>query len=259
MGDPGSGNCPQLRYISRHNRDGLGRANFHLAGQVRPGGTAGTINGSCRLGTGLSTERRAAEDAMGMARLLALAPAVRSSTARGIGASQVIPRKSSTFAKRRNYAMTSRKCLGAVLVTLTLLFLTPFAMGVINACDNFGQDWQITFGAFGGTFPGTQIVSGCRDCDASLGCGGSLSLDGALVRGSGGLIFSTTAYNPVGGSCYSTHWTGVLTPGSSIAGNVSNDAGPFSSFTINAGGCPAGAAAAADPTHTTRATWELPQ
>lgn len=155
--------------------------------------------------------------------------------------------------------MNSRKCLGAVLVTLTLLLLTPFATAAINACDNYGQDWQLTLGAFGGTFPGTQIISGCRDCDASLGCGGALSLDGALVRGTGGLIFSTTAYNPVGGSCYSTHWTGVLSPGSSISGNVSNDAGPFGPFTITPGSCLAGSAASADPAHSTRGTWELPQ
>lgn len=212
--------------------------------------------------TGTSAERGATVDAMGTVCLLALTPTARvlvlSPTARGIGASLVIPRKSK-LRKKGGIPMNSRKCLGAVLVTLTLLLLTPFATAVITACDNYGQDWQLTLGAFGGTFPGTQIVSGCRDCDASLGCGGSLSLDGALVRGTGGLIFSTTAYNPVGGSCFSTHWTGVLTPGTSISGNVSNDAGPFGPFTITPGACVAGSAASADPAHSTRGTWELPQ
>ena len=154
--------------------------------------------------------------------------------------------------------MHSRKIMGTVLVAATLLLLIPFATA-INACDSFGQDWQITLGAFGGTFPSTQIVSGCRDCDNSLGCGGSLLLDGALVRGSGGAsIFSTTAYSPAGtSSCFSTHWTGQVTGGHSINGNVSNNAGPFGPFTITVGNC-TGAKAGSDPAHGGAPSWRLP-
>jgi len=157
--------------------------------------------------------------------------------------------------------MNSRRCLGAILVTATLLLLTPFATATINACDSFGQDWQITLGVFGGTFPSTQIVTGCRDCDGSLGCGGPLPLDGALVRASGGAsIFSTTAYRPVGSaSCVSTHWTGKVVGGNSISGNVSNEYGPFGPFTITAGNCSGAAVAGVDPVHGSRPTWELPK
>jgi len=156
--------------------------------------------------------------------------------------------------------MHSRKILGTVLIAVTLLLLTPFATAAINACDSFGQDWQITLGVFGGTFPSTQIVTGCRDCNNSLGCGGSLMLDGALVRGSGGAsIFSTTAYNPPSGSCLSTHWTGQVTGGNSISGNVSNNDGPFGPFTITVGTNCSAAPAAADPVHGGRPTWKLPE
>lgn len=155
--------------------------------------------------------------------------------------------------------MHSRKIMGMVLVAAALLLLTPFATATINACDSFGQDWQITLGTFGGTFPSTQIVTGCRDCDNSLGCGGPLALDGALVKGSSGhSIFSTTAYNPVGGACLSTHWTGQVVGGNSISGNVSNDAGPFGPFTITAGNC-AAAAGGADPARGGRPSWKLPE
>lgn len=156
--------------------------------------------------------------------------------------------------------MNSRRCLGAILGIATLVLLTPFATAAIAGCDNFGQDWQITLGPFGGTFPGTQIVSGCRDCDGSLGCGGPLPLDGALVLSSAGpYIFSTTAYRPVGSACVSTHWTGKVVGGNSITGNVSNEYGPFGGFTITKGTCAGAAAAAVDPAHGTRPAWELPQ
>ncbi len=156
--------------------------------------------------------------------------------------------------------MHSRRFLAAVLVTATLLLLTPFATAAINACDSFGQDWQITLGVFGGTFPGTQIVSGCRDCDQSLGCGGAPPLDGALVKASGTSIFSTTAYKIAGNdSCVSTHWTGQLTGGKTISGNVSNEFGPFGAFTITAGTCAATVAPGPDPAHGSRPTWRLPE
>jgi len=152
--------------------------------------------------------------------------------------------------------MTSRRYLGAVLVTAVLLLLTPFATAAINACDSFGQDWQLTLGPFGGTFPSTQIITGCRDCDQSLGCGGVLPLDGALVRGNGGSIFSTTAYRSAGSAtCVSTHWTGQVKGGNSIVGNVSNEFGPFGTFTITVGACSGAAAATVDPAHGTRPLW----
>src|SRR5579884_2548964 len=91
-----------------------------------------------------------------------------------------------------------------VLMAVGLLLLTAIGSWAFPACDNFGQDWNINLGAFGGTFPGTMIVSGCRDCNGSLGCGGSLPLDGAaaLTVGAPGsaysVIWSLTAYRPAG-------------------------------------------------------------
>jgi hypothetical protein len=155
--------------------------------------------------------------------------------------------------------MNYRKYVGAVIVVMSLLVLAPFA-GAVNACDSFGQDWQITLGVFGGTFPATQLVTGCRDCDNSLGCGGSLALDGALVSNPSlsARIFSTTAYSPVGSSCFSTHWTGNLV-GTTITGNVSNNEGPFGAFTITVGNCASAAKTASDPAHDARTGWELPK
>jgi hypothetical protein len=123
------------------------------------------------------------------------------------------------------------------------------------ACDSFGQDWNINLGAFGGTFPGTLVVSGCRDCNASLGCGQPLPLDGAAVvtSGSGGapftLIWSVTAYDQPADSCVSTHWTGSEpSTTATINGNVSNELGPFGGFTLTLGAsCATAAPADRDP------------
>ena len=126
--------------------------------------------------------------------------------------------------------MYSRRFLGAVLLAATLLAVAPVALA-FPACDNFGQDWNITLEAFGGTFPGTAIVSGCRDCNASLGCGGAPPLDGAVVIHGTNHLWSLTSYNPVGGSCFSAHWTGNQVAGTNhVNGTVSNDAGPFGSM-----------------------------
>jgi len=125
--------------------------------------------------------------------------------------------------------------LGVVLLAAVFLILSPFTLANIVACDSYGQDWSINFGTFGSTFPGTSIVTGCRDCNASLGCGGALPLDGAYTAVvANNKIFSTTAYRAAGSnSCVSTHWTGLRTPHSVfVNGNVSNEFGPFGSFTI---------------------------
>ncbi|HLY17462.1 MAG TPA: hypothetical protein VKR61_09565 [Bryobacteraceae bacterium] len=125
-----------------------------------------------------------------------------------------------------------RKAVWAVMLTAVLLGMSSMALAAtFPACDSFGQDWSITLGPFGGSFPGTYLVSGCRDCNNSLGCGGFLPLDGAVVVHAGIRIYSVTAYSPVGSSCFSTHWTGAQS-GSTVSGNVSNNGGPFGTFSL---------------------------
>jgi hypothetical protein len=146
--------------------------------------------------------------------------------------------------------MYSRMSVCALLMAAALLILAPNAMAAIPACDSFGQDWQITLGAFGGTFPGTALISGCRDCDQSLGCGGVLPLDGARVNTKNGTlrIWSLTAYRPSGSSCLSSHWTGVQTTGKNlISGNVSNENGFFGTFTLTLRTACAAAGVSRDP------------
>ena len=148
---------------------------------------------------------------------------------------------------------TSKKMMLGCLVAAALLAV-PTTGDAFPACDSFGQDWNITLGPFGGVFPGTLLVTGCRDCNASLGCGGPLPLDGAAVATtpSGGapfsLLWSVTAYKPAG-SCVSTHWTGAHpSTSATINGRVSNEAGPFGNFTLQLGGvCRAGDEKGADP------------
>jgi hypothetical protein len=146
---------------------------------------------------------------------------------------------------------TSKKlALGCILAAV--LMAVPSTTQAFPACDNFGQDWSITLGPFGGVFPGTLVVTGCRDCNASLGCGGVPPLDGSATITSGSnLVWSMTAYRPVGSAtCVSTHWTGSH-PGTSpnVNGQVSNEFGPFGPFTLSLGvACRAGSEAAADPT-----------
>lgn len=144
--------------------------------------------------------------------------------------------------RKEEECMYLRKAVYAVALAV-LLVLPGVALASFKACDNFGQDWTISLGPFGGTFPGTLLVSGCRDCDQSLGCGGPLPLDGAIVGTGGGkfFIWSLTAYRPVGSSCISTHWTGADPApfGPTITGNVSNENGPFGTFTLTTGACKA--------------------
>ena len=150
---------------------------------------------------------------------------------------------------------TSKKMVLGCLVAAALLAV-PSTGDAFPACDNFNQDWNITLGPFGGVFPGTLLVTGCRDCDASLGCGFPLSLDGAAVvtTPSGGapfsLLWSVTAYRPPDSTCVSSHWTGVHPSTSpNINGNVSNEFGPFGNFTLQLGAaCRSGSAPeGADP------------
>jgi len=142
-----------------------------------------------------------------------------------------------------------------VVATCALLLAAlPASVGAFPACDNFGQDWNLTFGPFGGTFPGTALVSGCRDCNASLGCTGPLPLSGAVtatpgVRGAI-YVFSMTAFDDSADadSCVATHWDGQLTTGTTVSGQVANEFGPFGNFTLALGTpCGAAPAAAADP------------
>jgi hypothetical protein len=151
---------------------------------------------------------------------------------------------------------TSRKlALGCLMVVASMA--VPSIGHAFPACDNFGQDWSITLGPFGGVFPGSLLTTGCRDCDQSLVCGGPLVLDGAavLTTGTGGapfsLVWSMTAFKPFGGdpACLSTHWTGSH-PGTSaiVNGNVSNEVGPYGPFSLSLGtSCREGAASSKDP------------
>lgn len=139
-----------------------------------------------------------------------------------------------------------RKLFTALTVAAAVMAAPATALA-FPACDSFGQDWDMTLGAFGGAFPGTSTITGCRDCNQSLGCGAALTLDGAVVYTLGAnLTWSITAYN--GSSCVSTHWTGTSAPGSgTINGNVSNEFGPFGGFSLTLRPCAAAAGAGADP------------
>lgn len=146
-----------------------------------------------------------------------------------------------------------------ILAAILLLAPAMVVAATFPACDNFGQDWKITLGAFGGTFPGTQLVSGCRDCNASLGCGGPLPLDGTVVvTQASNRIWSVTAYRPAGSSCVSTHWTGaVVGSGSVVSGNVSNESGPFGAFTLTLRSACGAVQPLGDPsTHPGAAFWQ---
>ena len=154
----------------------------------------------------------------------------------------------------------------ALAVALAALLLLPGAAMAFLACDNYGQDWNITLGPFGGAFPGTLLVSGCRDCNASLGCGGPLPLDGTIVVSGGGkyFIWSLTAYRSAGSAtCVSTHWTGSdkVPFGPTVNGNVSNEFGPFGSFTLTTHACSAALPSITDPAlHSAGPSWsQLPQ
>jgi hypothetical protein len=161
----------------------------------------------------------------------------------------------------------TKKTTGYAVLLIALVALMPtLALSSTPGCDNFGQDWSITLGAFGGSFPGTYLVSGCRDCNNSLGCGGALPLDGDVVKvgkkANKNYIWSMTAYSPVGSTCYSTHWTGSskkVTLGGVITGNVSNNAGPFGSFTLDLEACSEVSISGVDPaTHVSGAAFQKP-
>jgi hypothetical protein len=152
--------------------------------------------------------------------------------------------------------MSTSKKLALGCLVVAALMAVPSTGHAFPACDSFGQDWSITLGPFGGTFPGALLTTGCRDCNGSLGCGGTLPLDGAAVvtTGTGGapfsLVWSMTAYKPSGSaSCVSTHWTGSHpSTSTSVHGNVSNEFGPFGPFTLSLGvACREGGEAATDP------------
>lgn len=157
---------------------------------------------------------------------------------------------------------TGRKlALGFILAAA--LMAVPSTTHAFPACDDFGQDWNIVLGPFGGVFPGTLIVSGCRDCDANFSCilgggggTGPFLIDGAAVvgAGSGGapfsLLWSITTYDTAADDCVSAHWTGFHQSTSpNVNGRVSNENGPQGTFSLSLGvSCRAGAEAkGADP------------
>jgi hypothetical protein len=113
-------------------------------------------------------------------------------------------------------------------------------------CDNYGQDWDISFDYC--SDPASVIcVNGVRDADGSLGCG-PFPLDGTLTLDliSRSYVLSVTAFDSPSDSCVSTHWNGVLSA-NGFTGSVGNEFGPFGSFTLTPGSCPAGADDVADP------------
>ncbi|GAX59661.1 ABC-type uncharacterized transport system, permease component [Candidatus Scalindua japonica] len=111
--------------------------------------------------------------------------------------------------------------------------------------DNFGRTWDINFGACSN--PANVIcVSGVRDINNDLGCG-ALPLDGTLTRGiSGRFILSVTAFDNPDNGCISSHWNGVFGDGA-FTGDVSNELGPFGSFTLTPGASNSNGEVGSDP------------
>jgi len=142
----------------------------------------------------------------------------------------------------------SRKlALGFILATA--LVAAPSTTHAFPACDDFGQDWNIVLGPFGGVFPGTLLVSGCRDCDASFECSpdggggtGPFPIDGAAVvtAGTGGapfsLLWSITTFDAPADGCVSAHWTGFHPSTSpNVMGRATNESGTAFPFTLSLG------------------------
>jgi hypothetical protein len=122
-------------------------------------------------------------------------------------------------------------------LAISALVVAPATSQAFPACDSFGQDWTILVGAFGATYPGTLVVSGTRDTNSSLGCGHALALDGtAVIVAPANVIWSMAAYDSPADSCVSTFWRGNM-PISTlvVTGHVSNEAGPFGTFTLRIG------------------------
>jgi len=161
--------------------------------------------------------------------------------------------------------MLKRSSFVRVTLVMILAILLPNAAMPFDACDSFGQDWIMNAGPFGGTFPGTILLTGCRDCDVSLACGGPMPVDGSATLtgpGSGGGAFSTlwsfTAFDfPTTTVCTSSHWTGTLAQGESVVmGQVSNEFGPQGAFTLTLGqACPANARRSGDPATSRIGRW----
>ena len=137
----------------------------------------------------------------------------------------------------------TKLALGFILATS--LVAVPSTTHAFPACDDFGQDWNIILGPFGGTFPGALVVSGCRDCDASSACSpgtGPFLIDGsaAVTAGTGGapfnLLWSITTFDTPADGCLSAHWTGFHPSTSpNVNGRVSNENGAFGTFTLSLG------------------------
>lgn len=122
--------------------------------------------------------------------------------------------------------------VGSCLLAASLSSAASAAESQAALCDNFGQDWTLNLApcpAEAGLPAWVQCVTGTRDTNASLGCGGPLPLDGTQIFG----VLSVVAYRPPGSSCVSTFWKGRKPRGSSTySGVVSNEFGPFGSFTL---------------------------
>jgi hypothetical protein len=119
-----------------------------------------------------------------------------------------------------------------LLVSGVSLVYTSGASAVI-LCDNFGREWDIQLGACADwNAPLTQCLTGARDVNNEPGCG-PLQLDGTYVRILG--VFSVTTYDTPADTCVSAHWSGrgsLTSSSGSIEGNVSNEPGQFSTFTL---------------------------
>jgi hypothetical protein len=131
------------------------------------------------------------------------------------------------------------------LVLVTAVSSIPSTIHAIPACDNFGQDWDVTLGPFGGTYPGTLTVAGTRDSDGSLACSpgsGPFAVFGAAVitAASGGapfsLLWSMTSFDTPADGCVSVAWRGSMpSTSTTVRGDFRNEAGGTGSFSLALG------------------------
>ena len=131
-----------------------------------------------------------------------------------------------------------------VLALVAAVVAIPSTSGAIPACDNFGRNWEITLGPFGGTYPGTLNLSGNRDTDNELGCGPApLFGAGVITAGSSGapftVLWSMTTFDDEMDTCISVHWRGKSSSTSitAISGDWQNEGPPSGTgtFTLTLG------------------------
>jgi hypothetical protein len=113
------------------------------------------------------------------------------------------------------------------LALVVAVVAIPSTIWAIPACDNFGRNWNVTLGPFGGTYPGTLNLSGARDTDNAIGCGPApLFGVGVITAGSGGapfsILWSMTTFDDPTDNCLTVGWRGT-----SSSTNITNISGDF--------------------------------